>query len=547
MKTTVKFVTIILFQFYFLQLSAQNTHKLSKEEPQINISVSEIDFQTTEQGNNNAIFSYTISAENLTDDLTVSVQPSTKFKVSQYSYNFLYSYTLEQTNGSIPETEVWVEFEVSETGDFSTEITHQAGDLLINIPTSATCVAEGTPYMNVYPKEINFGNVAVGDSSITTFSFEVVNSYEWIFINWDAQYGFTNSEGGDWLTTTATSGTYDVMFQPKVEGFVQGNITFEHGSLINYIQLTGNGIVPKINISEQELHFGDIEIGEISQELTYTITANSLIDDVTISAPYGFEISLTSNENFTNELTVLQSDSIIEETTIYVRFNPPQIPGQYNGQIIANSQYAEQKNVNVYANLVPTGSPVISISKYNMQFEQVGIGNVSEEQDYIVSAENLIENLIINAPECFEISETSGNNFTTQIVLIHSAGQIYETEIFVRFAPTQGYNYEGIVSNSSTDANQHNINVIGNGLVGINKIDENNFTIYPNPSNGVFTIQNFTTSKIQNLIITDITGKIILNSQFSIFNSQFSINEKGIYFINIKTETSVYTKKLIIQ
>ena len=81
----------------------------------------------------------------------------------------------------------------------------------------------------------------------------------------------------------------------------------------------------------------------------------------------------------------------------------------------------------------------------------------------------------------------------------------------------------------------------------INDISQNNFIIYPNPSNGFFTISYLSAfAKPESVEITDLTGKIILNSQFSILNSQFSIKEKGLYFITIKTETNIYTQKIII-
>ncbi len=98
-----------------------------------------------------------------------------------------------------------------------------------------------------------------------------------------------------------------------------------------------------------------------------------------------------------------------------------------------------------------------------------------------------------------------------------------------------------------------NIIVDGTELVNINLIStnisenqNNQISIYPNPSNGTFTITNYEL-KITNIEIIDITGKIIHKSEFSIFNFQFSIQKKGIYFIKIQTENQIFTEKLIIQ
>ena len=97
----------------------------------------------------------------------------------------------------------------------------------------------------------------------------------------------------------------------------------------------------------------------------------------------------------------------------------------------------------------------------------------------------------------------------------------------------------------TTTAN-NNPNNFATTNTGINQI-ENNILISPNPSNGTFTIQNFTNSKIQNLIITNITGKIIHKSEFVIQNSQLSIQKKGIYNIQIFTKNQIINKKIIIQ
>jgi hypothetical protein len=75
------------------------------------------------------------------------------------------------------------------------------------------------------------------------------------------------------------------------------------------------------------------------------------------------------------------------------------------------------------------------------------------------------------------------------------------------------------------------------------EINQNNFTIYPNPSNGIFTVTN-NKLQITDIEIIDLAGKII---QYSVINGQYSINKNGIYLIKIKTETGIYTEKLVIQ
>jgi len=79
-------------------------------------------------------------------------------------------------------------------------------------------------------------------------------------------------------------------------------------------------------------------------------------------------------------------------------------------------------------------------------------------------------------------------------------------------------------------------------------IKENLFTVFPNPSKGIFTI-NF--SKFANNVeieILNITGKTIFNSYYQNVNSEIHINSvpKGLYFIKLIIDNKSYAKKLII-
>ncbi len=82
--------------------------------------------------------------------------------------------------------------------------------------------------------------------------------------------------------------------------------------------------------------------------------------------------------------------------------------------------------------------------------------------------------------------------------------------------------------------------------------------IFPNPTTGIFTIQNLKVSeKPLSVKITNISGQII--KQFTTNNRQMSIDlseqTKGIYFIKIlytdrsrsKTDNQIYTNKLIVK
>ena len=79
---------------------------------------------------------------------------------------------------------------------------------------------------------------------------------------------------------------------------------------------------------------------------------------------------------------------------------------------------------------------------------------------------------------------------------------------------------------------------------------DNNFVIFPNPSSGIFNIKTTTVNKF-NINVYDVTGKVILqqnnikpdNNTYTLDISEYA---SGMYFLNITTETSKVTKKIIL-
>ena len=85
------------------------------------------------------------------------------------------------------------------------------------------------------------------------------------------------------------------------------------------------------------------------------------------------------------------------------------------------------------------------------------------------------------------------------------------------------------------------------GPVSVNCIHENRINIFPNPSNGIFSIKSenkISFVKIMNVFGECIYKSLMLNAQSLI---DLSSQPKGIYFIRINNESGNTTKKLIIQ
>jgi alpha-L-fucosidase 2 len=79
---------------------------------------------------------------------------------------------------------------------------------------------------------------------------------------------------------------------------------------------------------------------------------------------------------------------------------------------------------------------------------------------------------------------------------------------------------------------------------GINSIVADEIYVYPNPSDGSFTLEAKPASDVT---ILDVTGKVIYEAKTSADKTNLSISGKGIYLLQVKNNGIVTTKKLVVQ
>jgi hypothetical protein len=72
----------------------------------------------------------------------------------------------------------------------------------------------------------------------------------------------------------------------------------------------------------------------------------------------------------------------------------------------------------------------------------------------------------------------------------------------------------------------------------------NNLSLYPNPCNGELTISN--SADISEIVIYDIFGQTILNKKVNLKSSSLFIDHEGIYFISIKVDDQILTRRIIV-
>jgi hypothetical protein len=86
------------------------------------------------------------------------------------------------------------------------------------------------------------------------------------------------------------------------------------------------------------------------------------------------------------------------------------------------------------------------------------------------------------------------------------------------------------------------------GIETPEKVSAQAFEIYPNPSNGTFLIKN---NLDENGIVTvqDINGKVVANMNYIRPEMKFDISsyKPGVYLLKLQTQSTVFTKKIILE
>lgn len=115
--------------------------------------------------------------------------------------------------------------------------------------------------------------------------------------------------------------------------------------------------VATISVAPNSLSFDGVEINTISPEKTYTLSGAYLdpaSGNITVTAPTGFEVSLTSGSGFSSSAEISYSGNTLAATTIFVRFLPSSTSG-YSGNISNAGGGATTENVIVSGTGVEPG------------------------------------------------------------------------------------------------------------------------------------------------------------------------------------------------
>jgi len=219
---------------------------------------------------------------------------------------------------------------------------------------------------------------------------------------------------------------------------------------------------PTITVNSFYLSFGSVNIGEMSLEKSYTIVGTNLVDNITVTCPNGYMLTLTPGVDYNDTIIVPQTRGGAN-ATIYVVFTPTSVAA-YTGMIKHESMSATTKNLAIVGTGVDLYTPSIIVAPFMFNFGDLQINLVSPEQSYTITAQNLQDSLLIVVPDGFLISQTSGGtDFNDTLTIFPALGEI-NTTIYITFNPIAVQPYAGIITHQSVNATTKNVLVSGNGI-----------------------------------------------------------------------------------
>ena len=172
--------------------------------------------------------------------------------------------------------------------------------------------------------------------------------------------------------------------------------------------------------------------GTASTAQAFTASGSGLLDAISVSAPTGFEISLTGNGSFSTNLTLLPSSGTVSATSISARIAASAGVGSLSGNISLSSLNATTQNVAVTGNVTtPYQNWVAYWTTQNASFSGNSTGSADPDGDgYVNDTEFAFDGNPTVPTASLLTASTSGGNMTVSFIARNTtpAGASYQVQ-----------------------------------------------------------------------------------------------------------------------
>lgn len=336
----------------------------------------------------------------------------------------------------------------------------------------------GAPTINANGALSSFTQIIGSPSGVQTYTVSGSNLTGDITITPPANYEVSGNGGATWFTNaaplvlpqiagTVAATTISVRLNATAAGTYTGNITHSSaGANTVNVAVDGTAQAPSFMALTGSLNPFNQIVGTPSASQTYSVEGTGLTQDITVTPPVNYEISIDGGATwFTNAspLVIVQSGGAVPPTTVTVRLNAA-ATGTFNGDIAHVSAGVTTVNQPVNGTTVPVPSVVVTGTLNAFTHT---VGTPSAVQTYAVSGADLAGNVTITPPVQFEVSGDGGTTWRTNsspLVLTPVSGTLASTTISVRMNASAAGAFSGNIVHASANAPSVDLAVSGTAI-----------------------------------------------------------------------------------
>jgi len=477
--------------------------------------------------------SFVVDGTNLPANVVISSANSLEYSLDNATFS-AGTLTLPIVSGTLASTTVYVRSVYTSAGDKTASIyvnstlgvekviavsVHVDDPCTLdpmNIPSSVTCHANGTP-IDASDDYLTFQLNPLGVGLGTSYTVSVPSGATITPVS--GTYGVATtfqlhngSAGGGNVVVTITDDT---------DSGCTGNVTVtDIGSCV--------ATVPTILVAPSTLSFGDVVFPGVSSEQSFTVEGGLLTEALLLTLTgTDFEMSQTSGNSFTATSTISfaqDNNGTVTEKTIYVRATPSGF-GSVSGSIVATSAGADSKTVTLSATGV-SPTPEITPTPTTMS----GITNVAgslstSSETFAVSGSDLTADITVTAPANFVVSLTDIESaFASSVSIPFGSGSVSNVTVYVRSnATVVNNNLSGTITLSSTGAIDKTVTVSGTSTAPTPDIDVTPTTLvaFDHASGTASATQTLTVSGVN--LTANITVTASANFELSLSNANDAV------------------------
>ena len=257
----------------------------------------------------------------------------------------------------------------------------------------------------------------------------------------------TNFIARSFVTLFPTSGNVNQLVYVRMKaGLNEGAVPSENvevstnGAIATLNVACSGNVTPQATITVSPVSILDYTAtfkGTASAARNFTVSGTNLRGNITLEAPSGYEMKISTQSTYVSSLTVPVTPPTLVNTTINVRLKSGLGVGTYNGNIVVSSSTADNKTVALTGVVNPVATLTTSTSWLASFIYTLGNTNPAYQTFYL-NGTNLTANASLSVPttpqQQFQLS-TNGSTWASTVSVPQTAGTISNALVYARLNP----------------------------------------------------------------------------------------------------------------